>query len=195
MSTSPIFIMMLLLIIGAQRIWELRHAQRNRERALAQGGREFGAEHFPLFIVLHAAWMLGWAVEGFIVAKTPVVLTEEAENLARIILVVSVDIFLLATALRYWAIYTLGESWNTRIIVVPGAERVKRGPYKYLKHPNYVAVAMELAAVPLIFGAWRTALVASILNAALLLLIRIPAENRAMAEFLTDVSTEPKTIQ
>jgi methyltransferase len=188
MSTSPIFIMLLLLIIAGQRVWELRHAERNRKRALERGGREFGSEHFRLFIVLHTAWLLGWVVEGFYIAKTQPVLTEEAENLGRIILVAAVDIFLLAQALRYWAIYTLGDSWNTRIIVVPGAERVKRGPYKFLKHPNYVAVVLELVSVPLIFGAWRTALVASVLNAALLLLIRIPAENRATAEFLTDAS-------
>ena len=89
--------------------------------------------------------------------------------------------FLLVQPLRYWAIFSLGESWNTRILVVPGAKAVGRGPYRYLKHPNYVVVVVEILAFPLIFGAWITALVFTVLNAAVLS-VRIREENRALAE-------------
>ena len=90
-------------------------------------------------------------------------------------------LFLLVQPLRYWAIFTLGEYWNTRILVVPGAKLVRRGPYRYLRHPNYVVVVVEILSLPLIFGAWITALVFSALNA-VLLSIRIREENRALAE-------------
>ena len=83
--------------------------------------------------------------------------------------------------LRYWAILSLGENWNTRILVVPGAKLVRRGPYRYLRHPNYIVVVVEILSFPLIFGAWITALVFSVLNA-ILLSARIRDENRALAE-------------
>lgn len=82
--------------------------------------------------------------------------------------------------MRYWAIVSLGRYWNTRILIVPGGRRVRTGPYRILRHPNYLAVAVELAAVPLIFRAWRTAIIAGLLNAALLLGLRIPAEEAAL---------------
>jgi methyltransferase len=90
-------------------------------------------------------------------------------------------LFLLVQPLRYWAILSLGENWNTRILVVPGANLVRRGPYRYLSHPNYVVVVVEILAFPLTFGAWITALVFTVLNAAVLSL-RIREENRALAE-------------
>jgi methyltransferase len=90
-------------------------------------------------------------------------------------------LFLLVQPLRYWAILSLGENWNTRILVVPGAKPVRRGPYRYLKHPNYVVVVVEILTFPLIFGAWITALVFSALNAALLS-VRIREEDRALRE-------------
>jgi methyltransferase len=89
-------------------------------------------------------------------------------------------VFAAAQLLRYWAITTLGPRWNTRILIIPGLAPVRHGPYRYLRHPNYVAVALELLAIPLIFNAWLTALIATLLNAALLLLIRIPAEEKAL---------------
>jgi methyltransferase len=90
-------------------------------------------------------------------------------------------LFLLVQPLRYSAIFSLGESWNTKILVVPGAKPVRRGPYRYLNHPNYVVVVVEILSFPLIFGAWVTALVFTVLNAALLT-VRIREENRALAE-------------
>ncbi len=121
-------------------------------------------------VALHALWIASTLVEGIL--RGPEVPTLWPVPLA---------LFVLAQALRYWAVFSLGESWNTRILVVPGAKLVRRGPYKYLDHPNYVVVVVEILAFPLIFGAWVTALVFTALNAALLY-VRIREEDRALAE-------------
>lgn len=168
-----------LAVVALQRLLELRLAQANLRWALAQGGHEFGREHYPLFFVLHGCWMLGWLLEGL------------ARNQLSPIWEFFVAVFLLAQGLRYWAIQSLGKYWNTRIIVVPGAPRVRTGPYRYFPHPNYLAVALELLSLPLVFNAWITALVASCLNALLLLFIRIPAEEKALREMT--VMAESKT--
>ena len=121
-------------------------------------------------VAMHALWLLSTLVEGLlrradVPALWPVPMT----------------LFLLAQLLRYWAILSLGDYWNTRVLIVPGTTLVRRGPYRYLRHPNYVVVAVEITTLPLIFGAWVTALVFSALNAALLY-VRIKTENRALAE-------------
>lgn len=152
-----------------QRLLELRVARRNEAWARAQGGQEYGREHYPLFFLLHSGWLLGTLLEGRR-APGPVRLGWLA-------------LLLLAQPLRYWVIHTLGRQWNTRILIVPGAERVTGGPFRYLNHPNYAVVALEMLSTPLTVGAWRTALLGSLLNAALLRLIRIPAEERALAEY------------
>ena len=121
-------------------------------------------------VALHALWIASTLVEGIL--RGPDVPAFWPVPLA---------LFLLAQALRYWSVFSLGESWNTRILVVPGAKLVRRGPYKYLDHPNYVVVVVEILAFPLIFGAWVTALVFTALNAALLY-VRIREEDRALAE-------------
>lgn len=121
-------------------------------------------------VALHAAWLLSTLVEGLM--RGPGLPAYWLLPLAA---------FLLVQPLRYWAILSLGESWNTRILVVPGARPVRRGPYRFLNHPNYVVVAVEILAFPLIFGAWITALVFTALDA-LLLYVRIKAENRALRE-------------
>ena len=121
-------------------------------------------------VALHALWIASTLVEGIL--RGPEVPALWPVPLA---------LFLLAQALRYWAVFSLGESWNTRILVVPGAKLVRRGPYKYLDHPNYVVVVVEILAFPLIFGAWVTALVFTVLNAALLY-VRIREEDRALDE-------------
>jgi methyltransferase len=179
--THQYWLCAMIILVVAQRLLELRYAERNRQMALAHGAREFGAEHYFLFIILHTAWLLGWLVEGLgiLPALTPRVMTF-GDSFALL------EAFLLAQGLRYWAILSLGEAWNTRILIVPGAERVRKGPYKWVNHPNYIAVAIELACGPLIFGAWRTALVATLANALLLLFVRIPAENKAMADLMND---------
>ncbi|MCU0427148.1 MAG: hypothetical protein MUF71_16140 [Candidatus Kapabacteria bacterium] len=180
-----IFLFVLFLAIGIQRLLELRIAERNRLLALERGAKEFGAQHYYLFVILHTAWMLGWLVEGWIQTHQAQYWT--SEDIGRIILsVTSLMIVIAAQGLRYWAIISLGEAWNTRILVVPGANRIRNGPYQYINHPNYVAVVMELAFVPLIVFAWKTAVIASIVNVLILLIIRIPQENKAMQDFLQD---------
>ena len=152
-----------------QRLLELRVARRNEAWARAQGGQEAGREHYPLFFLLHSGWLLGTLLEG---RRTtgPVRLSWLA-------------LLLLAQPLRYWVIRTLGRQWNTRILIVPGAKRVSGGPFRYLNHPNYAVVALEMLSTPLTVGAWRTALLGSLLNAALLRFIRIPAEERALEAY------------
>jgi methyltransferase len=158
----------LLAVLVVQRMLELRVATRNEAWARGQGAKEFGAGHYPAFFVLHAGWMLGWLVEGWS--------SEQLPQLWWLWVVV----FALAQCLRYWAIGTLGPRWNTRVLVLPGLAPIVGGPYRIVRHPNYVAVVLELAAVPLAVGAPWTAAVAGVLNAALLLGIRIPCEMRAL---------------
>lgn len=164
---TKVFLTALFIII--QRLLELRVAEGNRLWALRQGAREYGANHYPLFFILHPGWLIGWVGEALatgsaVSRRWPVWF----------------GLFMAAQGLRYWAITSLGRYWNTRILIVPGARRVRTGPYRFLRHPNYLAVAVELAAVPLIFGAWRTAIIASLLNALLLLGLRIPAEEATL---------------
>lgn len=148
---------------------ELRLSRRNERRARARGALEYGAAHYPLMVALHVLWLLSTLVEGFLRGpEFPVYWP------------VPLALFLLVQPLRYWAIFSLGERWNTKILVVPGDRLVRRGPYRYLSHPNYVVVAIEVLTFPLIFGAWLTALVFSVLNAALLY-VRIREESRALA--------------
>jgi len=160
-----------LVFLAVQRLLELRLARKNLQWALSQGGREYGQEHYPLFFVLHIGWMLGWLIEGL--------WRDQLSPIWWLWLMV----FLLAQGLRYWAIRSLGKYWNTRIVVIPGRRRVATGPYRFIPHPNYLAVALELFSLPLVFNAWITAIVASILNAILLLGIRIPAEERALKQY------------
>lgn len=167
--------MLTLLVLGValvatQRLLELVLSRRNERRIRARGAVERGRGHYPLMVALHALWIASTLVEGIL--RGPEVPALWPVPLA---------LFLLAQALRYWAVFSLGESWNTRILVVPGAKLVRRGPYKYLDHPNYVVVVVEILAFPLIFGVWVTALVFTALNAALLY-VRIREEDRALAE-------------
>ena len=155
--------------IAVQRLVELHLAGRNAGLARARGAVEHGSAHYPLFFLLHGGWLIAFPIEALVHAPAldPRV-------------VFFVLLFLVALALRIAAIRTLGPRWNTRVLVVPGDPPIERGPYVVLAHPNYVAVALELASVPLIFGAWRTAIVASLLNLLLLVCVRIPVENRAL---------------
>jgi methyltransferase len=157
-------------LVAAQRLLELRYSKRNERRARRKGAVEYGAGHYGAMVALHAAWLASALVEALLrgpelPAYWPVALA----------------LFLLAQPLRYWAILALGESWNVRVLVVPGARRVRKGPYRYLPHPNYLVVAVEILSFPLIFGAWVTALVFSVLNAAFLY-VRIREEEKALAE-------------
>jgi methyltransferase len=158
--------------IVVQRLLELRVAARNRQWALARGATEYAPEHYPLIVVLHVAWILGFALEAFARGAQLSTLWQ-----------VWLGIFMIAQIGRYWAISSLGFYWNTRILIVPGAQLVRRGPYKFFSHPNYLVVALELLSGPMVFGASVTAVIFSVLNAALLWLIRIPAEERALEAY------------
>lgn len=172
---SAVLLVLAVAAISVQRLLELVLARRNERKAWARGAVERGRGHYPFIVGLHSLWILSTLVEGL--ARGP-----EPPSFWPLALV----LFLLVQPLRYWAIFSLGPYWNTKILVVPGARPVARGPYRYVSHPNYVVVVVEILAFPLIFGAWATALVFTVLNA-VVLYVRIRAENRALRE-LADVS-------
>ncbi len=156
----------IILAVAAQRLGELVLARRNGKRLLAAGGVETGAGHYPLLIAVHGGWLL--SVLLLVPADAPV-------NWTLLALYVALQ------GVRYWVIRTLGAQWTTRIITVPGRKLVRRGPYRYFRHPNYAVVACEIALLPLVFGAWEIALVFSALNG-VLLAHRIRIENAALAK-------------
>jgi methyltransferase len=158
-----------LLLLVAERGVELWLSARNTRRALAAGGVETGQGHYPAMVLLHALFLPACALEPLLWPHP------WPWPLALAALVVA----LLAMALRWWSIATLGERWSTRIVIRPGLGLVRAGPYRLLRHPNYLAVALELLAVPLIGGAVVTAAVATIANL-LLLAVRIRAEEQAL---------------
>jgi methyltransferase len=155
-----------LLLVALQRGVEVLYAERNTRRLLAHGGVEVGAAHYPLFIILHAAWLISMAV--FI----PPYATPNWRLLG---------LFIALQAMRAWIVASLGPYWTTRIITVPDAPLVRKGPYRFFRHPNYVVVCAEIAVLPLAFGAVELAIVFSFLNAALLS-HRIRVEERALVK-------------
>jgi len=142
---------------------ELWLSNRNMRRLLASGAREYGASHYPLIVAVHALWLIGlwWLapdrpIDGF-----------------------WLGLFVLIEIARIWVLATLGRRWTTRIIVLPNAPLVRRGPYRFVNHPNYLVVVGEIAVLPLVFGLWRIALIFTLLNAAVIA-IRIREENHAL---------------
>ena len=154
----------ILALVTLQRVGELWLSNRNTRRLLADGAREYSPGHYPLIVAVHAGWLaaLWWLAPG-----RPV----EAVWLA---------LYIVLQAARLWVLATLGPRWTTRIIVLPDAPLVTGGPYRFVSHPNYVVVALEIAVLPLVFGLWPVALIFSALNA-VVLAIRIRAENRALS--------------
>jgi methyltransferase len=157
------FSVVILALVTLERLGELWLSHRNTRRLLAQGGHEVGAGHYPLIVAVHVLWLaaLWWlapshSVDGFFLG-----------------------IYVLLQVARFWTIEALGDRWTTRIIVLPDAPLVKRGPYRFIDHPNYVVVAGEIAVLPLVFGLWQVALIFTLLNAAVLA-IRIREENHAL---------------
>jgi len=153
----------ILALVTLQRLGELWLSSRNTRRLLAKGAREHSPGHYPLIVAVHAAWLIAlWLlaldrpVDGFWLAM-----------------------FVLIELARIWVLASLGQRWTTRIIVLPKTRLVRRGPYRFVDHPNYLVVAAEIAVLPLVFGLWKIALVFSLLNA-LILKIRISAENAAL---------------
>ena len=161
---------LLIALVGLERLAELVVAQRNLAWSRARGGVEVGLSHYPIMVVLHTGLLVGCLVEVFALNR-PFIPALGWPMLAVVIA---------AQGLRWWCITSLGRPWNTRVVVIPGAERVTGGPYRLMRHPNYVAVVAEGIALPLVHGAWITALTFTVLNA-LLLRRRISIENSALA--------------
>jgi methyltransferase len=153
----------LLAYLTVQRLAELWWAKQNEARLMASGGIEYGHSHLPLMILFHAAWMVGLWLLAYDRPVEPVFLA----------------LFVVLQMTRFWVLATLGRRWTIRIIVVPGERLVARGPYRFLRHPNYAVVTGEIAIVPLALGLPVYALVFSVLNAGVLA-VRITAENAAL---------------
>ena len=161
---------LLIAAVACERVAELVVSKRNLAWSRTQGGVEFGAAHYPAMVILHTGLLVGCLAE-VIWLDRPFLLSLGWPMLA---------IVVVAQALRWWCITTLGQQWNTRVVVIPGASRVSGGPYRLLSHPNYVAVIAEGVALPLVHTAWITALVFTVLNG-VLLATRITTENTALA--------------
>ena len=161
---------LLIAVVACERLAELVIARRNLAWSLERGGVEVGAGHYPVMVVLHTAFLVGCLAEVILLDRPFL----PALGWSMLAIVVA------AQALRWWCITTLGPRWNTRVVVIPGAPRVDGGPYRLFPHPNNVAVVAEGIALPLVHTAWITALVFTVLNAALLTR-RITTENAALA--------------
>lgn len=162
MSLGAVLFLAFLIV---QRLGELVIARRNTARLMAAGAVEHGAAHYPAIVALHAAWIAAIALRGL---DEPV----HGGWLA---------LFAVLQVLRLWVLATLGPRWTTRILVVPGERLVARGPFRLIPHPNYAVVCAEMVVAPMVLGLWGVALAFGLANLALLALVRIPAENRALA--------------
>ena len=168
--TTLLAFTVLVALVGLERVAELVVSTRNAAWSRERGGVESGLGHFPFMVVLHTALLVGALVEAWV--RRPDVPSLLAWSMLALVLA--------SQALRWWCIATLGRRWNTRVIVVPGLAPVTSGPYRFLRHPNYVAVVVEGVALPLVHAAWITAVVFTVLNAGLLA-VRIRAEDAALA--------------
>jgi methyltransferase len=157
--------------VAVQRLAELRLSARHELALRRRGAVEAGAGHYPWMVALHTGLLVSAPLEVWLLRR-PLVLALAAASAVALVA---------ATALRYWTIRTLGERWTTRVLYLPGAEAVAGGPYRWLRHPNYVAVRLEMLALPLLHTAWVTALVFGLANA-LLLRVRIRVEEGALQE-------------
>jgi len=166
-TPAPLWVPLLVLaLVAAQRISELYLAMRNTRALLARGGVEVGAGHYPAIVAVHSLWLaalLWWVFTHETVVSWPLL-----------------AVYLALQPLRWWVIRTLGSYWTTRIITVPGAPLITGGPFRFVRHPNYIVVALEIAVLPLAFGAWPLTLAFSLANAAVLA-VRLRAEETALA--------------
>lgn len=157
------------LAIGVERLVELAVAGRNAKWSMAHGGKEYGRDHYPAMVSMHALLLVSCVVETHTLNRPFIPALGWP----------MVGIVALSTAVRWRCVKTLGKHWNPRLIVIPGAPLVHDGMYRWLRHPNYTAVAAEVAALPLVHTAWLTALVFTVANA-MVLTVRIRAENAAL---------------
>lgn len=163
------WMILFITFIVFQRITELIIAKSNEQWMKERGGIEKGQQHYKWFIYLHIMFFIFLIVEV-------IYSSHRVEQLNRYLFL----LFIVAQVTRVWCIYTLGRFWNTKVIVIPKLAIIKKGPYKYVKHPNYIIVAVELALIPLMFGAYLTALIFPILHI-ILIRIRVPIEEKALA--------------
>jgi methyltransferase len=157
-------------IVILQRLVELVVAKRNEKWMRGQGAFEAGAAHYPVMVSMHIAFFFSLIAE--------VLLFDKSLSSVWILFLI---IFLVTQLARIWCLTSLGKFWNTKIIILPGANVVQKGPYKWIRHPNYVIVATELLVLPLMFSAYFTAIIFSFLNV-WMLSVRIPAEEKALKE-------------
>lgn len=176
---SRVLFLLLLGVVIVERLVELSIAKRNTSNLLRRGALEVGSGHYPTMVMMHTLFLISAPLEVWLLDRP----------LIPALAVVMLSLLFGAMALRYWVIATLGERWTTRIICLPGAPLVATGPYRYLRHPNYLAVVVETFALPMVHTAWVTAIVFTLCNA-LLLRIRIDVEDKALwryAAYFDDV--------
>jgi methyltransferase len=169
-SDTRILYTVLVALVALGRLVELRIAARNRRRLLARGGVEVAPEHYPWMVGLHSAFLVSCPLEVWLLGRPFVPLLAGS----------MLFLLVVAAALRWWVISTLDGRWTTRIVVLPGVPPVTGGPYRFLRHPNYLAVILEIVSLPMIHSAWLTALVFSLANA-WLLRVRIRAEEAGLS--------------
>ncbi len=165
---------LLVAATALERLAELVVSARNARWSLARGGVEHGRRHFGPMVALHSGLLVACVAEAHLAHRAFVPVLGWT----------ALALVLASQALRWWCITTLGPRWNTRVVVVPGLPLVTGGPYRWLRHPNYVAVVVEGLTLPLVHSAWVTALGFTVLDAVLLLRFRIPSEERALASAL-----------
>ncbi|MBM7654862.1 isoprenylcysteine carboxyl methyltransferase family protein [Neobacillus cucumis] len=159
---------LLIIIIVSQRIFELYIAKRNEKWIKQQGAVEFGQKHYKFMVLLHLSFFISLITENFLF-----------ERGISVFWPVLLSIFCVSQAIRIWAMTSLGKHWNTKILVLANERIVNKGPYRFLKHPNYLVVALEIFTVPMLFNCFYTAILFSLLNI-LMLMIRIPMEEKAL---------------
>ncbi len=172
-------------VVVCERLFEVWLSRFNARRVLARGGVEFGAGHYPVMVALHSAFFVAMVAEVLWLPTRP----------RGWLTLFAVVVAAAAMVLRYWAIVSLNDRWNTRVIVEPGRLPVKRGPYRFMRHPNYVAVVLEILFLPLIHAAWRTAAVFTVANL-VLLRHRIKVEEAAVygASWATATGADDRRI-
>ena len=170
MSDTRVAYTVLVALVALGRLFELRIASRNRRRLLARGGVEVAPGHYPWMVGLHTAFLVSCPLEVWLLDRPFVPLLAGS----------MLFLLVIAAALRWWVIKTLDGRWTTRIVVLPGVPPVTGGPYRFLRHPNYLAVILEIFSLPMIHTAWLSALVFSLADA-LLLRVRIRAEEAGLS--------------
>lgn len=159
-----IWVWVIIGFVALQRLAELPYAERNTRALVARGAVEIGREHYPYIVAVHVAWLIA------IVLALPS---------PPVIYAIPLAFYVVLQVVRAWTLISLGPYWTTRIITLPGAPLVKRGPYRFARHPNYMIVVAEIAVLPLVFGEWQVAAIFSIINA-IVLFFRVREEERAL---------------